>query len=86
VEYKLRENGIQTRRFSCLKVLEAGNESSGMKGPEILSSLGVGTCHRSDTYLLIILVDSWFPVLCVPFFTICEAMEFAERRSVQTCR
>jgi len=32
----------------------------------------------SDSYLLTSLVNSRIPVLCSPFFTSCEAMEFAE--------
>ena len=40
-------------------------------------SFGVGTFHRLDSSLLS-MVDSRPPVMCVLFFTSCEAMEFAE--------
>jgi len=59
----------------CLRVAAS---SSGMKGPEMLFPSGDGTFHRSDSSLLICLLDSRLPVLCSSFFTSCEAMEFAE--------
>jgi len=60
------------------KRLRAAANSSGLKGSEILWLSGVGIIHRSDSSLLTSLVDSRSPVLCAPFFTSCEAMEFAE--------
>ena len=38
----------------------------------------VGTFHRSDNTLLMSLVDLRHLILCAPFFTSCEAMEFAK--------
>jgi len=54
------------------------SSSSGPKGSEILCPSGVGTFHRLDSSLLMSLVDSRPLVLCAPFFTSCEAMEFAK--------
>jgi len=51
--------------------------SSGAKGPQILFPSDVGTFHRLDICLLVSLVDSLLPVLSVPFFTSCEAVELA---------
>jgi len=64
--------------FPGFRRLRAAASSSGLKGSEILWPLGVGIFHRSDGSLLTSLVDSRSPVLCAPFFTSCEAMEFAE--------
>jgi len=54
--------------------------SSGVRGPETLSPSDVGsaTFHRSDTCLLMNIVNSCSSILCVLFFTSCEAMMFAE--------
>jgi len=38
----------------------------------------LGIFHKSDSCLLAKLVYSLPPVLCVPFFTSCEAMKYAE--------
>ena len=79
MEYKLREDGVQARRLSCLQTSEGSRaSSSGLKGSEMLWPSGVGIFHRSDSCLLTSLVDLRSPVLCVPFSTSCEAMEFAE--------
>jgi len=64
--------------FPGFRRLGADTNSSGLKGPEILFSSGVRTFHILDSFLLISLVDSWFSVLCAPFFWSSEAMEFAE--------
>jgi len=64
--------------FPGFRRLRAAASSSGLKGSEILWPSGVGIFHRSDSSLLTSLVDSWSPVLCAPFFTSFEAMEFAE--------
>jgi len=58
--------------------LRAAASSSGPKDSEISRPSGVGMFQRSDNCLLTSLVDSRNPVLCAPFFTSCEAMEFAE--------
>jgi len=66
--------------FPGFRRLRTAASSPGMKGPEIqyiLSPSGVGTFHRSDSSLLVILVESRLPVLCVLFFTNCEAMGFS---------
>jgi len=47
----------------CLRVAAS---SSVMKGPEILFPSGIGTFHRSDSCLLMSLVNSQFLVLCTP--------------------
>jgi len=47
-------------------------------GSEIPRPSRVGIFHRSDSCLLTSLVDSRPPDLCAPFFTSCEAMDFAE--------
>jgi len=64
--------------FPGFRHLRVAARSSGLKGQEILFSLGVRNSHRSDSSLLINLVDSQLPVLCAPFFMSCVAMEFAE--------
>jgi len=56
----------------------AATSSSGLKGSEILWSSCVGIFHKSDSSLLTSLVDSQPPVPFAPFFTSCEAMEYAE--------
>ena len=66
--------------FPGFRRLRADTNSSGLKGPEILFSSGVRTFHILDSFLLISLVDSWFSVLCAPFFWSSEAMEFAESK------
>jgi len=78
VEYKFQEYGIQSRDFPGFRRLRTVASSSGLKGSEILWPTGVVIFHRPDIPLLTSLVDSQFPVLCAPFFTSCEAMEFAE--------
>jgi len=74
VNYQLREDGIQSRRLSWLQE----SSSSGLMDSEILSPSGVGIFHRSDSCLLTSLVDLQSPVLCAPFFTSYEVMEFAQ--------
>jgi len=64
--------------FPGFRRLRAAASSSGLKGSEVLWPAGVGIFHRSDSSLLSGLVDLRSPVLCAPFFTSCEAMEFAE--------
>ena len=71
-------NGIQSRRLSWLQVSGAAASFSGLKGSEILWSSGVRIFHWSDSSLLTSLVDLQSLVLCSPFFTSCETMEFAE--------
>ena len=61
--------------FRCLRAL---SRSSGVKESEILWPSSVGIFHRSDSSLLMSLVDSRFPVLCASFFTSYKAMVFAE--------
>jgi len=63
--------------FPGFRRLRSATSSSGLKGSEILWPSGVGIFHRSDICLLTSLVGSRPPVLCAPFFTSCEAMEFA---------
>ena len=62
--------------FPGLSCLRAETSSSGRKDSEILCTSGVETFYRSDSCLLS-LVDVRSPVLCAPFFTSCEAIEFA---------
>jgi len=64
--------------FLGFRRLKAAAISSGLKGSDILRPSGIGIFHRSDSSLLTNLVDSQPPALCAPFFTSCEAMEFAE--------
>ena len=64
--------------FPGFKRLRAAANSSGLKGSEILWPSGVGIFHSSDSCLLTSLVGSRSLVLCAPFFTNYEAMEFAE--------
>ena len=64
--------------FPDFRHLRAAVSSSGLKGSEILCPSGVGIFHRSDSCLLMSLVDSYSPDLCAPLFTSCEALEFAE--------
>jgi len=64
--------------FPGFRRLRAAANSSGLKGSEILWPSRFGVFHRSDSSLLTSLVDWGSPVLCAPFFTNCEAMEFAE--------
>jgi len=72
--------------FPGFRRMRAAASSSGLRGSEILWLSGTGIFHRSDSFLLIILVDYRPPVLCAPFFTIYEAMEFAEtRRKREEC-
>ena len=79
MEYKLREDGVQARRLSCLQTSEGSRaSSSGLKGSEMLWPSGVGIIHRSDSCWLTSLVGSRPPVLSAPFFMSCEAMDFAE--------
>jgi len=66
------------RDFPGFRRLRAAGSSSGLKGSEILGLSGVGIFHRSDSSLLTSLVDLQPSVLCAPFFTSCEPMEFAE--------
>ena len=61
--------------FRCLR---AAASSSRLKGPAILHPAGVWTFHMSGSSFLEVLVDPRLPVLCAPFFTSCETMEFAE--------
>ena len=61
--------------FSSWKALVI---SSGVKSPEILLPVGVGVLQSSDTSLDTSLADSRSFVLKAPFFTSCEAIEFAE--------
>jgi len=79
------------RNFPGFRRLRAAASTCGLMGSEILRPSGVGIFHRSDSSLLTSLVDSCPHVMCAPFFTSCEAMEFAEtghtgERSVQTCQ
>jgi len=64
--------------FPGFRRLRAAENSSGVKGLEILWPSDVGIFHRSDSCLLTSPVDPRPRVLCAPFFTSCEAMEFAE--------
>ena len=78
MEYKLREDGVQSRGFSWLQASEGNSK---LFRPERFGDTvtsGVGIFHRSDSFLLMSVVGSWSLVLCAPFFTKCEAMEFAE--------
>jgi len=64
--------------FPGFRRLRAAANSSGLKGSEILLPSGVGIFLWSHSALLTSLVDSRSLVLCAPFFTNCEALEFAE--------
>ena len=66
------------RDFTGFRRLRAAASSCGLIGSEILWPSMVGIFHSSDSSLLIILEDSRRPVLCAPFFTSCETMEFVE--------
>ena len=66
------------RHFPGFRRLRAASSSSGLKNSEILWPSGVGVFHWSTTFLSTSLVDSWPPVLCIPFLTSCEEMEFPE--------
>jgi len=85
---KIESNSGDFFAFTWLRALAT---SSGVKGPDMRCPSGVGTFHRSGTSLLMSLVDSLSFVLCAPFFTIGEAIEFAENgaqmdgRGIQTC-
>ena len=57
-EYKLREDGIQFRRLSCLQASEGSSKLLRPKGSEILWPSGVGIFHRSDSCLLTSLIAS----------------------------
>ena len=75
VEYELREDGVQCRRLSWVQASEGSSTLLRSKG--FRDTVTLRCFHRSETSLLTSLVDSQFPVLCAPFFTSCEAMEFA---------
>jgi len=64
--------------FPGFRHLRAAANFSGLKGSEILWPSGVGIFHMSHSSLLTSLVGSRSLVLSAPFFTNCEAMEFAE--------
>jgi len=68
VEYILREDGIQTRRFFWLPVLEGDSKlhywQKGARDTTVFRS-GVRTFHRSDSSLLMSMVDPRLPVLRV---------------------
>jgi len=64
--------------FPGFRRLWEAASSAGLKGSEILWPSSVGIFHRSDCCLLTSLVGSRPLVLCAPFFTSCEAMEFAK--------
>jgi len=72
---KMESNPIHFPGFRCLR---AAASFSGLKGSEIMWPSGVGIFHRSDSSLLISLVDLRSPGLCATFLTSCEAMEFAK--------
>jgi len=85
VEYELSnlgvmEDGVQSQRLSWLQASEDGRKLLQPKGFRDTVTLRccVGIFHRLDSSLLTSLVDSRSPVLCAPFFTSCEAMEFAK--------
>ena len=73
--WKMQSN---TGDFPGFRRLKEAGSSSGLEGSEVLSPSGVGIFNRSDGCLLTILVDSQTLVLCAPFFTSGDAMEFAE--------
>ena len=77
MEYELQEMESNPEDFPGFKRLRAAVNSSSLKCSEILWPSVVGIFHRSYSCLLMSLVDSNPPVLCAPFFTSCEAMEFA---------
>ena len=64
--------------FHGFRRLRAAANCSGLKGSKILWPSGVVIFHGSDSCLLMSLVESRPLVLCAPFFTSCEAMDFAE--------
>jgi len=67
--------------FPSFRRLRAAASSSDLKGFSDTVSLrcwDLQGFHRSDSSLLMSLVDSRSPVLCASFFTSYEAMEFAE--------
>jgi len=64
--------------FPGFRRLRAATNSYGLKGSETLRPSSVGIFHRSNNSLLTSLVDSQLPVLCAPFFTSYEAIEFVE--------
>ena len=66
------------RDFPGFRRLTAAARSSGLNVSQILWPSGVGIFHRSNSSLLTSLVDFRSTVLCAPFFTSCEAMEFVE--------
>jgi len=80
MEYKLWEGRIQTSRLSWVQAPEGGSKLLRPErvGDSLLFPSGVRTFRRLDGCLLVGLVDSSLPVLCAPFFTSCEAIEFAE--------
>ena len=78
MEYKLWEIEANPRDFPGSRWLRALESSSGLKRPEVLSPSAVGTFRKSDSCLLTSLMDLRSLVLCAPFYTSCEAMEFAE--------
>ena len=61
--------------FRCWR---AAANSSEVNSVEMLPASGVGTLQRSVISFRTDLSDSRSLVLCVPFFTSCEAMAFAE--------
>ena len=72
---KMESNPGDFPGFRCLR---AATNSYGLMGSETLRPSSVGIFHRSNNSLLTSLVDSQLPVLCAPFFTSYEAIEFVE--------
>jgi len=66
--YKLREDGIQTRRLSWLQAPEGGSKLLWPERPEILFPSYVRTFHMSGSCLLTSLVDYVFAVWSKTFF------------------
>jgi len=90
VEYNSGKMESSPGNFPGFRRLRAAARSSGLRGSEILWPSCVGIFHKSDSFLLISLKDSLYPVLCGPFLVSCEAMLFAQQhtgeRSVQICQ
>jgi len=78
VEYKLWENGNQTRRLSWLQALEGDSELFLAKGSETLILSGVGDLRQDGEFLVEKPGRIAVPGPVRLFFTSCEAMEFAE--------
>ena len=78
LEYKLREDGVQSRKLPGLQVPDGGSKLLWPERGRDTVSLRCWDFHRSDRCLLMNLVGSLLPFLCDLFFTSCEAMEFAE--------